>query len=646
MPTMTDVRRQYPQYNDMSDQQLADALHDKFYADMPKDQFYQKVGLKQSSAPRPAAPAQQPSILGQLWSGTKNVAAGFAQGRTAIPDLVTEGIGKAVSLIPTTLGEVADAAGFPNAAQYLHNTASHMAHPTTLGSLVDQASPTPNAPGASTVRFIASMAGGGGRLNNAVMNTAVNRAAGTVPKATSQIAAAAARANRATPDVVDQAKQVGVRVLTSDAKPPQTFIGKAVQAMPEKIPFIGTGGVRAAQQTERVNAVKNIAQEYGAATSDELTAPAIDAVASDLAARRGAELTRLTGLKTSVINNTPGVVPTTMATRAINQAVSELGNIGTDASNAVISKLRNWQQALQGKDLATIEMIRKEMGEAFKDPNLASIRSTGEKALSAIYGPLREDMGNFIKAQGGQGAFAKWQTANNALSSMAGELGNATLRSVLNKAESTPEDVARMLFSQKPSDVARLYAGLSPMGRSKAQAAILQRAVEKAGGMENISPDRFTTQITNLGKSAGVFFTGADAARLGGLNRVLKATRRASEASLAPPTGVHTIPYLMGAGLTHAFGLVGGIAAGGGISALAHIYESAPVRDLLLRIGKSQPGSANEQQLMNRLSGVLAATFSNQTRSPASVGALNDNLAAITSSAASPAGGDPYGNQQ
>lgn len=46
MPTLAEVRAQYPQYSDMSDTELAGALHDKFYSDMPADQFAEKIGLK------------------------------------------------------------------------------------------------------------------------------------------------------------------------------------------------------------------------------------------------------------------------------------------------------------------------------------------------------------------------------------------------------------------------------------------------------------------------------------------------------------------------------------------------------------------------------------------------------------------------
>ena len=46
MATIAEVRAQYPQYADMPDAALADALHQKFYADIPKAEFDVKIGLK------------------------------------------------------------------------------------------------------------------------------------------------------------------------------------------------------------------------------------------------------------------------------------------------------------------------------------------------------------------------------------------------------------------------------------------------------------------------------------------------------------------------------------------------------------------------------------------------------------------------
>lgn len=46
MPTIAQIRQQYPQYDDLSDEALTDALHAKYYADMPKAEFKAKVGLR------------------------------------------------------------------------------------------------------------------------------------------------------------------------------------------------------------------------------------------------------------------------------------------------------------------------------------------------------------------------------------------------------------------------------------------------------------------------------------------------------------------------------------------------------------------------------------------------------------------------
>ncbi len=53
MATIAEVRAKYPQYADMSDAALADALHSKFYADIPRAEFNAKVGLAPNEIPAP-----------------------------------------------------------------------------------------------------------------------------------------------------------------------------------------------------------------------------------------------------------------------------------------------------------------------------------------------------------------------------------------------------------------------------------------------------------------------------------------------------------------------------------------------------------------------------------------------------------------
>ena len=53
MATIAEIRAQYPQYSDMSDAALADALYKKFYSDLPRADFDAKIGLQLSEIPGP-----------------------------------------------------------------------------------------------------------------------------------------------------------------------------------------------------------------------------------------------------------------------------------------------------------------------------------------------------------------------------------------------------------------------------------------------------------------------------------------------------------------------------------------------------------------------------------------------------------------
>lgn len=580
----------------------------------------------------PVAEGAAPSVGQTLLQNTENDVAGLAQGAAGLPDMMATAAGKVMSVVPTVAGYAMDALN-PGSGEGLHDFARTLANPPTIGDGIEAIAPTPEGGWLHANRVGAQLVGGVIGMPASAMENLATRIIGEVPK--SVLPQAAAKVAAAGQEVVDAGEKVGVRVLTSDVKPPRTFIGKSVQATGEKIPLAGTGPVRSAQQIERIDAVKNIARDYGAMAGDELTVPAIDSVAQSLAARRGAELTRLTGLKNGVIDSIPGAVPVNNAVAAIDEQIANLKSLKSADYAPVIAKLQDWKQSIQGQSLKNIEALRKQFGEAFKAPELAAIRGIGEKALSAIYEPLRADMGAFIKANGKPSDYMKWAVANKKLAGMAGELKAGSLRSVLRNIESTPEDVGKLLFSQKPSDVRRLYASLPEAGRAKAQAAILQRAVTNAGGVESLSADRFATQMTKLARQTGIFFRGDDLARVNGLTRVLKATKRAAEASVAPPTGVQNVPYAMGAGLTAVFGLAGGIGTAGGLGLLARAYESAPVRNLLLSLGRTKPGSAAEAKLTSRASAAITSAV--QSRGTAA----NDTIPAAMGAAASPDGSDP-----
>ncbi|SLK03717.1 hypothetical protein [Novosphingobium mathurense] len=573
-----------------------------------------------SAAPKPKPkPAPQQSMLGQIGSSFTNALAGIGQGLAAIPDAATEAIAgvsrEAIGAGSKVSSGLYNALGMHDQAKKVQQNAAMLdnalARPFTIGGAIEKAAPTPQDTHGKIARIGSQFVG----ASLAPVPGAKAPAKSPIPKPV---------ANEAR-DIVREGEKAGVRVMTSDVRPPKTFIGKSAQSLGEKIPFLGTGGQRAAQQGERVEAVKNVLREFGGEDTVKLIddAPgALEDVAKNLAANRSRELSNLTRAKTSVIENTQGVVQTPKAVSAIDEQIANLQGIGTDATKPVIAKLQDWKQALQGKNLKVVEQIRKEMGDAFKAPELSGSRTTGEGALSKIYGPLREDMGNFIRSAAGEGKFQQWKTANDKLAAMAGELDNAALKGVLKTSEMTPENVGKLLFSKNRSDVARLFNNLDDFGKSRAQAAVLQRAFDKAiSADKGLSVERFVNNVTSLGNNVGVFFRGADKARIEGLVKVLDATRRASAASVSPPTGVQNLPVAGGYALGSLFGQAAIPVAGAG-GLFARAYESAPVRDLLLRIARAPAGSQQESTLIQRAIQAMIAS------APREAKALNDNIAA------------------
>ena len=45
MENIAEIRQKYPQYSDMTDTAFADAMHSKFYTDIPKQDFYTQLGI-------------------------------------------------------------------------------------------------------------------------------------------------------------------------------------------------------------------------------------------------------------------------------------------------------------------------------------------------------------------------------------------------------------------------------------------------------------------------------------------------------------------------------------------------------------------------------------------------------------------------
>ena len=405
-----------------------------------------------------------------------------------------------------------------------------------------------------------------------------------------------------------EADEAGIRVLSSDVRPPKTAGGKWLQRRMEELP-LGTGGLRSKQASERVKAVKSLLHDFGA---DDV-ANIADDLTADLAATRSATLKKWTGAKLEVIDKLSGApVPMTKTMAQIDDALAQLQGLGTPEVQPVIEKLSAWKTAFNGKSLDQVEDLRAIVRNAKADPGLAVVKTKGTKLIDDIYKAVRSDMGDYITAAGEPGDIAKWRDADKALAGMVEELKIPAMKAALNRGEITPEHVNRLLFSSDRSTVAKLYQNLSPEGRASARAAILAKAAGEAA--EDVSPDKFAAAVKKMGNQVGVFFEDGDLKQVQGLVRVLEFTKHAAAATASPHTGMQLVlpagMAVVGNGLSGVFGqglngmiLTGGAVAGATatLGATARLLESKPVRNMLINIATLKPDSPEELAAMKEL---------------------------------------------
>lgn len=92
-----EVRQKFPQYNDLSDQRLADALHAKFYPDMDKGEYYQKIGFS-IQEPAPEKPPISERIGGYFKEMAGNVPGNVADIAKSIGGIIADPMGTATGI--------------------------------------------------------------------------------------------------------------------------------------------------------------------------------------------------------------------------------------------------------------------------------------------------------------------------------------------------------------------------------------------------------------------------------------------------------------------------------------------------------------------------------------------------------------------
>jgi hypothetical protein len=224
--------------------------------------------------------------------------------------------------------------------------------------------------------------------------------------------------------------------------------------------------------------------------------------------------------------------------------------------------------------------------------------------VNNVYSKMTKDLDESVKNSLGEEMASKWKKSNAIHAGEADKIKNTRIKSVLEKGDLTPETVNNMLYSTKPSEVKNLYSSLDQTGKKQARAGIIAKAIEVSKG----SPDRFATQLDKMSKHTGIVFKGEDKAFLDGMKEYLNATRRAGSAGVLTPTGQELFQIGAPSALTADILTTGGVGTAGvaTFGALSRLYESAPIRDLMLKLKSVPKGSPSYERYIRAISALLA----------------------------------------
>lgn len=392
------------------------------------------------------------------------------------------------------------------------------------------------------------------------------------------------------------------RVFTSDLFPPDTFIGRAIQQFGERVPVIGTGGQRASQQTERVKAVEDIADEFNVDTGSQFGQDIIDSLSSTFK-RSQTTAKRLRKEAVGALTR-EGDVPLTNSISEVNKQISAVEAQGATGNQALLTKLNDIKSELTG-DFSRVVQQRTNIFNEITDigNNTSPLGTSADASLKSVAGAITEELATFsqsaskgAKTKELAQAANKWRQSNKIFANDFAKAREASFKKVL-RGGASPEAAEAIIKGGKRSELDRLFKNLDEGGRGNARQLIIQDALDKAGFPENINPTKFINALDakNSKRAANVFFKGKEKAVFEGYKKFLNITRRAQE------SGVVTASQAQVDALNFFTRPLMNIIVRPAVGAVSSAGESDVMRNLLIRLSKAKEGSAAAKKLGDQI---------------------------------------------
>jgi hypothetical protein len=396
-------------------------------------------------------------------------------------------------------------------------------------------------------------------------------------------------------------------VTTQDAVPEaHTPFRQILLKMVERMPLTGTGGLRIAQREERVETLRWLADRFNLNPNTNYGGQVI----RSLNRNAGKQLQAARGTINTAIDAMEGknviLRDFRLTIRDLIEEESARGDLANQGVIKLLNKVRNgiWQGGRA-----------QDFGRSFGGLNdwlqylymQSASASPGARGLLDQAGQaLRRDLTRHATAEGGE-AGARWLAASTQVDTLIKDAGKKTLKALI-EAGNVDQQVIRQTMKSGDDKLMRFMVdNLSDDGVHAARQMVLRDAMRVAGWRRTeaaeaiVDPKKFLRwmETENVEKQLRHLFPeGAERETLTGMMEYLRMTAQAQE------TG-------RGVGMAAAGGM-GQMSANamnlvtlGLVGALGHAYQSAPVRNLLLRLEHVKGDPRMKDAIMEQLTPLL-----------------------------------------
>ncbi len=378
--------------------------------------------------------------------------------------------------------------------------------------------------------------------------------------------------------------------------------------MIERMPLTGTGGIRLAQKEERIEILRNLASRYNLSPNTNYGAT----VLRDLNAQSGA---RLDAARTT-INESIGAMADTpvilrdfrLRIRDIIEAEKQYGEMANQGVIDLLNKTRNavWQGG-----------ARQDFGRGFGVVNDWLERLYTESAgaapgarvlLDDAAAALRRDLERTARDQGGN-VGENWLRATKEVETIVSGAEKKTLRALVEAGEVDQQVMGRILRSGDVEDLRFLVQNLSNDGVHEAQQMLMRDAMRVGGwrrtaaGEMNVDANKVLNYFEREGveNRMQVLFTGRERAEFNGMMEYLRMTKQAQEIGKG-------VGMAAAGGMSQKLANAANFLMMGMIGFAGQAYQSAPIRNLLLRLYHAKGDVRVKDAIMMHLTPLLMAS--------------------------------------